>query len=236
MKLLGASWRLPIAIGTLLTCGYGQAVVQRGEEIFVISVHWTSGLNFRGSYLATTAASESKSDKIQGTVPAEFTVVGTGMYLTLQKLSEPGQIEVEISKNGGATVKRQRTDAPYGVVGLATATPQGGPPKPTEFEVNGSSKFAFLTVMYGTGDTEQQRVTLPFTKSFFPKEGWIVGVTAQKFRVTRPDPVSIQGRIEVLDDGVSGSVHVAIHVNGRILGESESSEPHGVASATVRIP
>jgi hypothetical protein len=59
---------------------------------------------------------------------------------------------------------------------------------------------------------------------------------SQRIRVARPDPLSIQGRIEILDNGVSGSVHVAIYIGGRILGEAESSEPHRVASATIRVP
>ena len=201
----------------------------------MISVQGTSGVTFRGSYLATSDAGESKPTKIEGTVPAEFRVVGTSVYLTVQKQSERGQIDVEISKSG-TLVKKQHTDAPFGVVGLASTMPAGGAPRQTDLEVTGSAKFALLTLTSETGDTEQQRVPLPFSKTFFPREGWIVGLSAQKIRVTRPDPLSIHDATEVLDDGKRGSIHAAIRVNGVILGESESSEPFGIASATVRIP
>ena len=101
--------------------------------------------------------------------------------------------------------------------------------------MDGSVKFAMLTLTSETGDIEQQLVPIPFTKAFYPKEGWIVVLTAQKTRLTRDDPLHF-GQIEVIDDGVSGSVHVAVRVNGGVLGEAEASDPHGVASATVRIP
>jgi hypothetical protein len=215
--------------------GYGQGVLHDGEVIFAVSVKGTSGVSFRGSCLSTGYDGQSKTTTIEGTVPAEFRVVGTSIYLTLQKRSERGQIEVEISKSG-ALVKKQYTDAPFGVIGLASTMPAGGAPRQTDLEVTGSANFALLTLMSETGDTKQQQVTLPFTKTFFPKEGWIVGLAAQKVRVTRPDPTSPSGAIEVQADGMHGSVHAAIRVNGVILGESESSEPFGIASATIRIP
>ena len=86
-----------------------QAVVQRGEEIFVITVQGTKGTPFRGSYLAATAPGESKSEKIEGTVPEEFTAVETGMYLTLQKLSEGGRSK---SKSPRTAARRSSGSAP----------------------------------------------------------------------------------------------------------------------------
>jgi len=215
--------------------GHGQAVLHDGEAIFAVSVKGTSGVSYRGSCLSTVYDGRSETTTIEGTVPAEFRVVGTSIYLTLQKRSERGKIEVEISKSG-ALVKKQYTDAPFGVVGIASTMPAGGAPRQTDLEVTGSANFALLTLMSETGDTQQQQVPLPFTKTFFPREGWIVGLAAQKIRVTRPDPASASGAIEVQADGVHGSVHAAIRVNGVILGESDSSEPFGVASATLRIP
>lgn len=226
---------LPIAIGTLLPAGYGQVVVHSGEEIFVIAVQGSREVTFRGSHLVTAGTGESTDNAIAGTVPAEFSVVGTSVYLSVQRQSPGGEIEITISKNGG-TVKRQRTSAPYGVVTLASTRPPGGAPRQTEFRANGSVKFAFLTLTSETGDTEQQLVPVPFSKTFFPKQGWIVGLLAQKTRVTRPDPLYLDGRIEVLDDAVRGSVHVAIVVNGSVLKEAEASEPYGVASVAVRVP
>jgi hypothetical protein len=114
--------------------------------------------------------------------------------------------------------------------------PLGGAPQYTEFQVEGSVKYAFLALTSETGDIEQELVPVPFSKVFYPKEGWIVGLMAQKTRVTRPEPMALDGRIQILDDGRSGSVHVAIRVNGTVLNEAETSQPYGIANATVQIP
>jgi hypothetical protein len=224
-----------LTVATLIGSANGQAVVHQGESIFVIAIRRSPGTTFRGSYLAVTADGESKTNRIAGMIPAEFTVVATHMFLTVEKLTEGGEMEVEISKNGTA-IKRQSTNAPFGVVGLATAMPEGGVPQQTEFQVTGSAKYAFLTISSGTGETRQEQVELPYKQEFFPRVGWIVGLTAQKRRVTRIDPLSLHAKVELLDDGVSGSLHVAIKVNGRTLSEEETSQPFGVASATARLP
>jgi hypothetical protein len=165
--------------------------------------------------------------------------VDTAGKLQLDKASlsaRTGQfLEVELSQNG-TTIKKQRTDAPHGVIGLASTMPAGGAAQQTELQVDGTVKFAFLTLTSETGDTEQMLVPIPFSKTFYPRVGWIVGLSAQKTRTTRPDPGSFVGNLELLDDGTTGSLHVAIRVNGGILGQSETTEPFGVATATVRIP
>jgi hypothetical protein len=51
-------------------------------------------------------------------------------------------------------------------------------------------------------------------------------------RVTRIDPVSIHGDIEVLADGVKGSVHVAVHVNFKLASEATADAPFGIAKAS----
>jgi hypothetical protein len=104
--------------------------------------------------------------------------------------------------------------------------------------VDGSVKFAMLTLTGEAGDIEQQLVPVPFTKEFYPREGWIVGLSAQKVRVTRPDFFSpaFSPTLEVLDDGVKGSLRVAIRVNGGVLGAADTSDPFGVASTIIRIP
>lgn len=259
MKTLGSFWR-PIAIVALALTGSGQ-VIHSGEDSFVIAVKGGRGVTFRGSYRVTGGAGESKETKVEGTVPAEFRAAGTGVYLSFQNQSpggeiqfridpngsrqidkDPGQesagpfLEVAISKNG-SIVKKQRTEAPYGVVMLSTTMPPWGSPRQTELRVDGSVKFASLTLTTESGDTEQQLVPIPFSKTFFPKEGWIVGLLAQKALVTRPDPLSpsVSPTLQVMDDGRRGSLHVAIRVNGSVLGEAETSEPFGVASATVPI-
>jgi hypothetical protein len=194
--------------------------------------------------------------------PREYTAVGTGVYLSFQNQTPGKDVEVRIDANGnrqldqesplakagpfleveiskdGTTIRKQRTDAPHGVITLASAEPLGGKPIQSEYEVNGSVKFAMLTLTSEAGDIEQQLVPIPFKKEFYPREGWAVGISAQKIRVTRPDFFSpaFSPTLEVLDDGVKGSVHVEIRVNGGVLGAADASEPFGVASTTVRIP
>jgi hypothetical protein len=261
MKILALYWRLPVVLCALWVTGSGQ-VIHSGESIFVIKVQGGRGVVFRGSYLVATNTGESKNVRVEGTAPAEFRVVGTSVYLSFQNQSpadgreieirinsegkreldkgspranEGQYLQVAISKNG-STIKEQRTDAPYGVVSLASTEPAGGPPKHTEYRVDGSVKFAMLTLTTEKGDIEQQLVPIPFMKEFFPKEGWAVGLTAQKIRVTRLDPLSVTPSIEVLDDGRSGSLHVAVVMNGGVLEQATTSEAFGVASASVRIP
>jgi len=155
------------------------------------------------------------------------------VFFSFQKLRPEGTLDVEISRNG-VSLKRQATQAPYGIVGLGSAPPASGPPRQTEFRVDGSVRLASLTMTSETGDTEQRLVPVPFTETFFPRAGWIVSLLAQKTRVERPDP---QGHgILTESDGVGGTVHVSIIVNGTALDQAQSSEPYGVASATVRIP
>jgi hypothetical protein len=251
--------RLVVGLGMLLAAANGQ-VINSGEETFVISVTGGAGVAFRGSYLATGVNGESKEAQVAGTVPAEFRAVGTEVYLNLQNQNPGGEVEfrvgpdgkreldkssaayqnakfleVSISKNG-TTLKVQRTDAPHGVISLATTMPPWGLPRQTELIADGTVKFAFLTFTSETGDTEQELVPVPFSRVFFPKEGWIVGIAAQKVRVTKLDTVSMQPVLRVLDEGTDGSLHVVIRVNGGTIGEANTSDPFGVADSTVRIP
>jgi hypothetical protein len=182
-------------------------VIHPGEDSFVIAVTGGPGVTFRGSFLVTTGTGE-RNNKVEGSVPREFSVVGTGIYLSLQNQAAGEEIEIRvdadrkreldkespaaqflevaISKNG-TTIRKQRTDAPHGVVTLATIEPVGGTPRQAEYRVDGSVKFATLTLTSDTGGIEQQLVSVPFTKEFYPREGWTVGILAQKIRVTRPD-------------------------------------------------
>ncbi len=84
--------------------------------------------------------------------------------------------------------------------------------------MDGTVKFAMLTLTSDTGDIEQELVPIPFTKPYYPREGWIVSLSAQKIRVARPDffAPAFAPKPEILDDGIKGSVHVAIRVNGAL--------------------
>ena len=118
----------------------GQQVLHSGEGTFTISVRGGYGVRFSGSCLSITGEGAPVSTSLQGVVPAEFTIVGIAVYLTVQNLTAGTQpeirvgadglrvldqkspnaqagswLEVEISKNG-STIKRQRTNAPHGVI------------------------------------------------------------------------------------------------------------------------
>lgn len=260
MRRFGLCRRLPIVLGALWTTGSGQVIFHSGESAFVISVKGGPGVTFRGTYLVTTGTGESTEKKVEGTVPAEFSLAGTSVFLSFQNYSPDvvGGMEIRVDADGkrqmdtesagasahflevsisqnGTTVKEQRTDAPHGVISLATTMPPSGAPRQTELQVDGSAKFAFLTLTSETGDIEQQLVPIPFGRTFYPKEGWFVSLSAQKARVARLDPSSIFPQIQVLDDGVTGSLHVAIRVNGAIVAEAVTSQPFGVASTNVRL-
>ncbi len=262
MTTLRSLGRLLIGLAALLVAGNGQ-IIHSGEETFVIAVTGGAGVSFRGNYLVTGLNGESKQTQVAGTVPTEFRAQGTAVYLNLQNQSQGTDVEIRVGPDGrreidktsgaylnakflaasisknGTTLKEQRTDAPHGVVSLATTMPPWGSPRQTELIADGSVKFAFLTYTSETGDIAQELVPIPFSKPFFPKEGWIVGITAQKVRVTRLDPFSnaITGpKIEVLDAGTGGSLHVAIRVNGSAVGEANTADPFGIASSTARIP
>lgn len=259
MTTLRNGSRLLIGLAALLVSGNGQ-VIHSGEETFVIAVTGGSGVTFRGSYLVTGINGESKEFQVSGAVPAEFRALGTAVFLSLQNQSAGAEIEIRVGPDGkreldkdsagaqraqflavsisknGTTLKEQRTDAPHGVISLATTMPPGGLPRQTELVADGTVKFAFLTFTSETGDIQQELVPVPFNRSFFPKQGWTVGIWAQKVRVTRLDPVSIRHALQVLDDGTTGSLRVAIRVNGGTIKEANTAEPFGVATATARIP
>jgi hypothetical protein len=248
-----------IALLALPAFSQGPQVVHSGESIFTVSVRGGQGVRFRGDCLSTTGEGASVSTTLEGGVPAEFKVIGAAIYLTVQnvtrgtypeiRLGQDGLrvldqkspkaqggswLEVEISKNG-ASVKTQRTDAPYGVISLKTTPPAPGPPISTEYQVEGV-RFAFITFTTETGDIEQQLVPVPFSKVFYSREGSMVGLTAQKTRVTRLDPTHTDGTIQVMDDGQSGELRLAIRVNGQPIGSAQTSEPFGLATTTIKIP
>lgn len=255
-----------VAFALLTPVAFGQGILRAGESSFEISVRGGKDVAFHGSCLATRAGGDSITTKLDGVVPSDstplvFKVVGTAVYLTVQNLTggkEPevrvdgdgqrvldtqspaGQagpfLEVSISKNG-STLKTQRTDAPHGVISLTTAPAAIGAPIQTELQVESPTiRFAFLTFTSETGDIEQQLVPLPFRKVFYPREGSIVNLSAQKMLVTRRDRASVSEGNILVDDGRSGTLHVTIRVNGSVLVANETSDPLGVASAATPIP
>jgi hypothetical protein len=234
-------------------------VLRSGESVFTISVRGSSRVQFRGNCLSTRGDGASVTTELAGAVPAEFKIAAADLYLTVQNLTggtmpeirvgsdglrelddkspnakDGSWLEIELSKNG-STIKRQRTNAAHGVVSLKTTKPATGAPIGTELQVEGVS-FAQITFTSEAGDIEQQLVPVPFSKVFYASEGSIIGLAAQKIRVTRADPAHADGTIEVMDDGRNGQLRVGIRVNGQPVGSAQTSEPFGVASTTIKVP
>jgi len=55
--------------------------------------------------------------------------------------------------------------------------------------------------------------------------------------VTRPDMISeTPNAVQVVANGIDGTVHVMIRVNDKLLQEASTSAPHGIATANGIIP
>ena len=113
------------------------------------------------------------------------------------------------------------------------ASPQSGM-KEVSYEVDGTAKYANLTLTNKDGGKEQSQVELPFELKFYAKGGQFVFLSAQKVRVTKK--VFGTTRAEVIDDGIAGKVHVLVRVNGTVLQEASSDTPYGIATAEGKLP
>ena len=111
------------------------------------------------------------------------------------------------------------------------AWPQSGA-KEVVYEVDGTVKYAALTLTNKDGGREQNTVKLPFELKFYAKPAAFLYLSAQKTRVL--DAFGITS--DVLDDGVTGTVHVRIKVGGAVLQEASSSSPYGIATASGKVP
>jgi hypothetical protein len=240
----------------LTLASHGQSVLHSGEGIFTVSFQGGYGARFKGQYLL---AGESVPRKLEGVVPTEIKIIGTDFHLTVQNqtsgkvpemrvglddrrvidMDAPNALagnylEVVVTKDG-RPIKKQRTDAPYGIISFGTEPPSTtGAPINTQLQIEGV-RFALVTCTVASGDTEQQLVPVPFSKQFYPREGSIVSMVAQKVRVVRDDPLH-PGLLEILDNGKDGTMTTTIRVNGAIVGSAEASEPFGVASVAIKVP
>jgi hypothetical protein len=104
-----------------------------------------------------------------------------------------------------------------------------------EYDIDGTAKYANVTWNLGAGNTEQKQIKFPVHESFRAPIGSLAYISAQKARVTRPDPVGTQGEIEVQSDGVHGTVHVVIHINFKTASEATADAPYGIAKASAKV-
>ncbi len=105
--------------------------------------------------------------------------------------------------------------------------------KLVEYDVDGTASYVNLTFNNAKGSTEQKQIKLPFHESFVAPVGTLAYMSAQKVKVTGPP--SMQGHVEVLSDGVRGTVHVILHVNGQNVGEATSDAPFGIAKVDWKV-
>jgi hypothetical protein len=85
-----------------------------------------------------------------------------------------------------------------------------------DYVVNGSADTVNLTYRNATGGTEQNEVTLPVNMTFAAAPGSFLYLSAQ-------------------NKSGSGTVHVAISVDGSLLQEARSSSHYGIATASGRV-
>ena len=118
---------------------------------------------------------------------------------------------------------------------VALASPQSSM-KEVVYQVDGTSKYVNLTLRNKDGGTEQNQVKLPFELKFFAKGGQFVYLSAQKAKINKRVLHPIADQMEVVDDGVTGTVHVLIKVAGAVLQEASSDVPFGIATAEGKLP
>jgi hypothetical protein len=86
-----------------------------------------------------------------------------------------------------------------------------------EYSIDGSARTVGITGKNASGGTEQHEIALPYNKVLYVRGGAFVYLSAQ-------------------NKGATGTVHVAIRVNGRTLQQATSSSPYGIATASGRLP
>jgi hypothetical protein len=104
------------------------------------------------------------------------------------------------------------------------------------YEVDGTAKYANLTLTNAQGGKEQNQVKLPFELKFYARIGQYLYLSAQKVRVTGKVHTSTGDQLMVVDDGIGGNVHVLIRCSGAVLQEASADAPYGVATAEGKLP
>jgi hypothetical protein len=104
-----------------------------------------------------------------------------------------------------------------------------------KYEVDGTAKYADITWNNGKGGTEQRQVKLPYEEEFSAPVGMLAYLSAQKAKVTRVEHMPTRDLVEILADGVEGTVTVKVKINYRVIGEAESDAPFGVVKASGKV-
>ncbi len=113
--------------------------------------------------------------------------------------------------------------------------PQSGM-KEVQYEVDGTAKYANLTLTNKDGGKEQNQVKLPFELHFYAKTGQYLYLSAQKVRVVKPGLHVLDDQQDMLYDGISGNVQVRIRCSGAVIQEASADAPYGTATAEGKVP
>jgi hypothetical protein len=106
-----------------------------------------------------------------------------------------------------------------------------------QYRIDGSAKRVAVTYANESGATEQKVAVLPFERSFEAPVGASLYLSGQKIRVTRRDLIADEpNALEVVANGIDGTVHVTIRVDEKLFQEAATSVPHGVATARGVVP
>jgi len=105
--------------------------------------------------------------------------------------------------------------------------------KLVEYDVDGTTKYANTTWNNGAGSMEQKQIRLPFHESFIAPAGTLAYISAQKVKVLSAP--RLNGSVDVLSDGVAGTVHVILHINSQLAGEATADAPFGIAKASGKV-
>lgn len=115
------------------------------------------------------------------------------------------------------------------------ASPQSGM-REVIYQVDGTAKYATLTMTNKEGGKEQNQVALPFELKFYARIGQYLYLSAQKVRATAKVHTSTGDQLVVVYDGIGGNVHVLIRCSGAVLQEASADAPYGVATAEGKLP
>ena len=89
-----------------------RAALKRSE--YTIRVSGTPGLRFSANVGGASLIDGPSGQSFEGTVPAEYKMVGTVVGCTFQKLAQYGTLRVQIIRDG-TVVAQSETSDPHGV-------------------------------------------------------------------------------------------------------------------------
>jgi hypothetical protein len=84
---------------------------------FTIKVMGTDGMQVQGAVAVVDSDGTSQTKSVEGTVPQVFELQTSMASLTLQKMTEEGELTLEAYKDG-KLLKTESTTAPYGCVAI----------------------------------------------------------------------------------------------------------------------